>query len=367
MNSLSKIGLVVGCGWILIVLGFRNILGEKRTDVLLKNLIILGVTLVVLLMLGEFIVRFVFRDITSTGDNTSYFARRWERSNVSKNRWGFREREFKLTRPDNVYRIAVIGDSYTYGQGIPENERYTNLLEKYLNKKNNKYEVLNFGKGGANTIDEITILRDVVLKANPDFILLQWTVNDVEEHKKGQMSWQLPLSKRLHRKLHRSSAFYYVAALQYSNIQKMFKHSESTFDYFRGRLGDPESLDSQHYKQVLKEFLVQCKNEEIPLGVILFPRIANLKKAYPYDYLHNRVLQICTQEGISCIDLRYTITPYTDSSEYKKLWVNRFDAHPGSFVNSLAAERLVSIFGHIWLSESVEGTKGIIQLTNSNL
>src|SRR4030066_1649285 len=37
-------------------------------------------------------------------------------------------------KADNVFKIAVIGDSFVYGLGVKTSERFTDLLEKKLNK-----------------------------------------------------------------------------------------------------------------------------------------------------------------------------------------------------------------------------------------
>ena len=160
-----------------------RVLGEARAKRTLAKWAILGLTVAGLLLVGEYAARYMFSDVTSTGDNTGYFARQWKKT-VRENSWGFREREFKLRKPQDVYRIAVIGDSITFGQGIGEEDRFTNLLQRRLNGRSNTggYEVLNFGKGGAETVDHLEFLRYPVLYTNPDFILLQWYVNDVEGH-----------------------------------------------------------------------------------------------------------------------------------------------------------------------------------------
>jgi hypothetical protein len=49
----------------------------------------------------------------------------------------------------------------------------TNILEEQLNRDEGKYEVLNFGRKGANTIDHIEFLRDAVIPLRPDFVLLR--------------------------------------------------------------------------------------------------------------------------------------------------------------------------------------------------
>jgi lysophospholipase L1-like esterase len=73
---------------------------------------------------------------------------------VRHNRFGFRERDFVTPKPQGTFRIMVLGDSLTWGAGLAEEERYTNLLESALNREFDhgpKVEVLNFGvSGGSN-------------------------------------------------------------------------------------------------------------------------------------------------------------------------------------------------------------------------
>lgn len=315
---LSKLGIVIGGTGTVTIWGYRKRFGDERTYDLIKNLCVLGATLIILLAVGELAVRRVFRDITTTGDNSSYFARRWKIDNVRLNKWGFREREFESSKPDNIYRIAVIGDSITFGQGIAEEDRFTNLLEKSLSMKKNRYEVLNFGKPGAETIDEITILRDVLLKLNPDFILLQWYINDFEGNDYRGRPTPIPLlpSTTLVSIFHRSSALYYLINQQWNLLQQAVGLSGSYDGYMLKRFNDPESLDSKEYEQTLNEFIDLNKSLRVPLGIVMFPHLMNLEKGYRFDNLHDRV-EICAQKLITCADLRSTFASYT---EYRKLW-----------------------------------------------
>ena len=174
--------------------------------------------IIVLLVSAELALRSIFRDVTTTSDNRSYFAKRWRHQTVPRqNTWGFRERDFDLVKPEGVYRIAVIGDSITYGQGIEEADRFTNLLEKELNGKNGQYEVLNFGRPGAETVDHLDFLKDPVLNADPDSILLQWYTNDVEGHDKSEHPRPLGL---IPIRLRRNSALFYLLHRHLTTIQK---------------------------------------------------------------------------------------------------------------------------------------------------
>ena len=105
----------------------------KKMFMYLILIVLLVTTLIVLVVASEYATRYILRDITTTGDNGSYFAKQWRfqqfgRGNTKYNSWRRRECEFDRVAPENTYRIVVIGDSITYGQGIPEEERFTNRL-----------------------------------------------------------------------------------------------------------------------------------------------------------------------------------------------------------------------------------------------
>lgn len=96
------------------------------------------------------------------------------------NRFRFREREFVVPKPPGVCRIMVLGDSFTWGKGVPVEARYTTRLEALLNgaypAKN--FEVLNFGFPGAPTTRERDSLRDYKDRVEPDLIILGFVLND---------------------------------------------------------------------------------------------------------------------------------------------------------------------------------------------
>src|SRR5438445_129949 len=96
-------------------------------------------------------------------------------SQISTNRLGYRDRELGPKDPDR-YRIAVIGDSFTWGQGVEAEERFSNLIGGVLGPH---YEVLNFGIPGHDMPQHLEVL-DQVLPMHPDFVLLQLYINDFE-------------------------------------------------------------------------------------------------------------------------------------------------------------------------------------------
>ncbi|MBN1342585.1 MAG: SGNH/GDSL hydrolase family protein [Phycisphaerae bacterium] len=104
------------------------------------------------------------------------------------NELGLRDVETPVHRPDGTCRILAIGDSLTFGQGVPLESTYPKQLEALLNasSEGSKVEVVNAGKTGASTTTELAFLRDEGLSLEPNLITVQFYLNDVTaEHKAG--------------------------------------------------------------------------------------------------------------------------------------------------------------------------------------
>src|SRR5262249_13532460 len=99
--------------------------------VVLYRTVLLAFAVGIALVLGEYAARLQFRHAKSSGKAGDYFAHNVEGPAVRLNSLGFREREIP-PKTAGRYRIAVVGDSFTWGQGIEEADRYSNLIEKFL-------------------------------------------------------------------------------------------------------------------------------------------------------------------------------------------------------------------------------------------
>jgi len=325
----------------------------KKIVVYLIRFVLLATTIIVLVVAGEYATRYIFRDITTTGDNGSYFAKQWRlkqfgRGNTKWNSWGRREREFDRIAPENTCRIAVIGDSITFGQGIPEEERFTNRLERELAGSKTQFQVLNFGYSGSDFMHHIIMIKKV-LKLNPDFILLQWYVNDFEGPKpKGRPSCRnLAPTMKLHIRLHQSSALYYVLNAGWHALQGYMGTVETYENYMTHSFLDPNSEKSKYALAKFKKILRLASSRNVPLGMVLFPRLRPyLANNYPFDYLHKRIISVCKKNRIPYVDLREDFKPF--GSDIRRLHVNQYDAHPNGLANEIAAKRILEVFGPIW-------------------
>ena len=106
---------------------------------------------------------------------------------VSANREGMPDRDHLLDKPANVYRIAVLGDSYSEARQVARGEAFWSLLPGELAacgfQGGKQIEVLNFGVSGFGTAQEYVMLESSAIRYRPDLVLLQFTNgNDVRDN-----------------------------------------------------------------------------------------------------------------------------------------------------------------------------------------
>jgi lysophospholipase L1-like esterase len=131
--------------------------------------------------------------------------------NVQINSHGFHDEEFTLQKPEDITRIAIVGDSYSAGLHVSSEQTYANVLERQLNESDAcKCEVYNFGVDGYGTDNELIMLRDVALNYQPDIVILQIFKNDISNAK-------IPITFRDN---YRGYVIYYDDGVNRANIVK---------------------------------------------------------------------------------------------------------------------------------------------------
>ncbi|MCK4336799.1 MAG: SGNH/GDSL hydrolase family protein, partial [Candidatus Aminicenantes bacterium] len=80
----------------------------------------------------------------------------------------------------DTYRIFILGDSTSFGWGVNQDERFSELLEKRLNTipSQYRYEIYNFGIPGYSSYHGRQLFDHYVLKYEPDMVILSFGAND---------------------------------------------------------------------------------------------------------------------------------------------------------------------------------------------
>jgi len=102
---------------------------------------------------------------------------------VVTNRLGFREPRLPGPKGAGERRIVVLGDSFTQGYGVAEDEAYPRVLERLLQRADpaQRVSVVNLGVPGTSPRDYLQHLEDPGLTYAPDLVLVGVMGNDVQD------------------------------------------------------------------------------------------------------------------------------------------------------------------------------------------
>lgn len=103
---------------------------------------------------------------------------------VAINSHGLRDDEYALAR-GNKKRMLVIGDSFAWGFGVEQRERFSEILES----DHNDWEIINAAVSGYSTDQEFLYLRQSGMAYRPDVVLLLLFRNDLDENLSSESYW----------------------------------------------------------------------------------------------------------------------------------------------------------------------------------
>ena len=102
---------------------------------------------------------------------------------VVTNSLGLRNSEdVSLVKPAGKIRILTIGDSFTFGPYVNNQDTYPSKLEQILKQKYPEVEVLNAGIPGYTLKDELEYLEEKGVKLNPDVIVVGVYIADLSRY-----------------------------------------------------------------------------------------------------------------------------------------------------------------------------------------
>jgi hypothetical protein len=108
------------------------------------------------------------RDVPAFGDKT-----------LSSNSRGLRGvREYPLDKPAGVARVVVLGDSFTFGEDVGDDEAWPRRLEELMPGT----EVLNLGVHGYGHDQMLLYLKEEGLKYHPDVVVVGFLPDDMERN-----------------------------------------------------------------------------------------------------------------------------------------------------------------------------------------
>ncbi|GEM_PF-6132594 len=193
---------------------------------------------------------------------------------VRLNRGGFRGPDWPAPGQDR--RILVLGDSYTFGYAVREEEVFSSILEGRLGSP---FRILNAGGIGYNTTQEREILKEDGFPARPETVLVLMVGNDWEPIQGGSATTQAKAAHEAWCREHPVRAriafgpfgcFPYTCLYLYHGLQWKWRLFDDV-----PRIGMPWELFSEadegwrDCREALSGMQQDCREKGIRFGVLL--------------------------------------------------------------------------------------------------
>jgi lysophospholipase L1-like esterase len=98
------------------------------------------------------------------------------RYEISINRYGMRQKEVDMKPGPDVFRVAFLGDSFVWGIGVPDEQRFTDIVGARPG-----VEALNFGVSGYSPV-QYYLMIDKVIAFHPQLVVIASCSNDFADN-----------------------------------------------------------------------------------------------------------------------------------------------------------------------------------------
>lgn len=249
-----------------------------------------------------------------------------------------RDRGYPEQKPTGVFRVAVVGDSFSFAPYLQFDDTFVKRLERMLNLNEVplRAEVVNYGVPRYSTSHEVKLTREAIAHG-ADLVILQVTLNDPEIKPywptgliEGELNrWgQMELKGGLY-DWWRSYAF--VRTRLYNRSTR-----ERYVDYFFKLFEDPNTFGSfkKHFARIVR----LTTKAEVPIVAVTFPLFGlPLDESYPFLPLHDAVANVAGEHQVPHLDLY----PAFEGIPHDRMKVMPIrDFHPNEIAHRIAAEQI---------------------------
>jgi lysophospholipase L1-like esterase len=233
----------------------------------------------------------------------------------------FRTPEYTIAHPPNTLRVVVLGDSFTWGQGVRMEESFPYLLEEHLNKrcKRHRHQVISMGVQGHRLVDNVLKLMVHAQTLNPDLVVIQMYTNDVD-------------------------LYDYLTILYFQGDPDLIPHYLAT----ESKVLSSDSTDWKAYIEAVHTLRAWSEQKHVPVAFVAFPIIDRRKRGRNFDHYNipenkvltdlEKIIRPVQEEGFAVLDLTQA---FRERAGNRYLAVSKMDAHPNPLAHSIAAEALL--------------------------
>jgi len=242
---------------------------------------------------------------------------------VHINRRKLRDQDYDYERPPGIRRILMLGDSITFGWGVPVEHTVSKHLERLLQESGHRVEVINTGVGNYNTTMEVEYFLTEGYRFDPQVVVLNFFINDAEP---TPTYTPLTLLQR------HSHAYVWLTG----RVDVVFRHldqRQTWWEYYRGLYNSPGWKAAE---ESIARLATYCHRNGIGLLIANYPELREMKH-YRFDRVRTLVQEAAEGNGTTYLDLYEAVR----NEEAPMLWVTEPDPHPSRHAHKLFAESML--------------------------
>ena len=238
---------------------------------------------------------------------------------------GLRDKEYRIAKPGDVFRVAVIGDSFVVADGVKIEDTFHSLLEERLTREGGDiaYQFINFGVSAYNLRQYLEVMKQKAIEYDPDLILVGFCPRNDQYIPEEQKYRDVP----------REYAFFHFFSIQaFIDIYKRGSYYDDDIYYMEKELArnEPFSDKQRRYMtQIFSEMSDFSEQNNIPIVVIYLDVFYNEKFA-------NRLEEIVLKNDLYFVNAS---TPFKGQG-YDEYIIYPIDSHPNEKAHRIFADVL---------------------------
>lgn len=266
------------------------------------------------------------------------------RARAETHPFGFNDIDRPANKEAGIFRIAMVGDSFVFGDGLRrEEDRWNRKLEMILAETYPNVEVLHWGRNGWSTRDQLAFLREHATDYHLDAIVFGWVANDPDL---GDIPPRLPRSSRFFEWIGLDFVLPEVSKWLSDHIHALINTYFGTgYAAWETQLYTEENLAV--YRDVVSDVVAFLNRIDVPFVFVLLP---NNNDGERFEPIYAQIIPLLESADAPTLDLLPAIQSELGSEPSRTLWANPANGHPGPLVTAIFAREVAKTISTLCVS-----------------
>jgi len=264
---------------------------------------------------------------------------------VETNRHGLRDGELPPRPSPGTVRVLALGDSQTFGNGLPLSATWPKQLERLLQRGADDpsgFEVINAGVPGTDTWQHAIFLERLLPIYHPDAVVLGFYVNDVSERYEPPARPPPQTSAWRERTIYtlKRSSLLLVLRQAVAAIRQGWSPSRAAVLEERILSGEPDPRVEAAWAEVersLSAMVERCRERGVAFVLLALPRRDQVAAQSPQTAYNRRLTALARQLGVPAVD---PLASLRDAHRRDVQLSIPWDGHNTSAANRIVVESL---------------------------